>query len=463
MLWVVHAVGNTRPKLESYKYEMPGEENVTQTTVHVFDMEAREMKHMDDGAWKDQRMGIYRDLRVRFDPDPSAIRFSKWFSDQQRAVLLPPQPGPPPLRRPAGRPRDRRGHRDPRGALQHLHRAPADLPPCERGPFLWWSERDGWAHLYRYGPDGTLRNRLTEGPWHVGGVSEVNDEGGYVLFRANNREEGEDPYYGHLYRVGLDGSGLTLLNPGDYDHQASANDDATYFVDNYSRVNSVPASALYDASGRKIMDLEEADFSALIDAGYEHPEPYTVKAGDGVTDLYGVMYKPYDFDPTKKYPIVAYVYPGPQTESVSKSFSLATHRAGARPVRLHRHHDREPGRPPQPLQVVPQLRLREPPRLRTRGQEGRDRAARRPARLHRRRPRGDLRALGGRLHVHRRHARLPRLLQGGGVVGREPQQRRLQLLVVREAPRRQGGEGHGGRGDRASSTRSTATRTSPRT
>jgi dipeptidyl aminopeptidase/acylaminoacyl peptidase len=191
------------------------------------------------------------------------------------------------------------------------------------GDMLWWSERDGWAHLYLYGPDGEVRQRLTEGPWHVGGVSGVNDEAGYVLFRANNREEGEDPYYSHLYRVGLDGRGLTLLNPGDYDHQASTNDDATYFVDNYSRVNSVPAAALHDASGRKIMDLEEADFSALMDAGYEHPEPYTVKAGDGVTDLYGVMYKPYDFDPSKKYPIVAYVYPGPQTESVAKSFSLA--------------------------------------------------------------------------------------------------------------------------------------------
>ena len=321
-LWVVHAVGNERPKLETYKYEMPGEEHVTQTTVHVFDMESREMKHIDDGRWKDQRMGLYRDPNVRFSFDPEEIRFSKWLSDRSDELYFY---------------RHSRDHH----RLDVLRADPATgevtvvfeerlntyvehrpLRRLDNGDLLWWSERDGWAHLYRYAPDGTVRHRLTEGPWHVGGIAGVNDEGGYVLFRANGREEGEDPYYYHLYRVGLDGRGLTLLNPGNYDHQSSANEDATYFVDNYSRVNSVPASALYDASGRRITDLGEADFTALEAAGYRFPEPYTVKAGDGVTDLYGVMYKPYDFDPAKQYPIVAYVYPGPQTESVSKAFSV---------------------------------------------------------------------------------------------------------------------------------------------
>jgi dipeptidyl aminopeptidase/acylaminoacyl peptidase len=138
---------------------------------------------------------------------------------------------------------------------------------------------------------------------------------------ANAREEGEDPYYQHLYRVGVDGSDLTLLNPGNFDHRSTMPESRRFFVDTHSRVNTIPASALFDASGRKIMDLEEADFSQLLAAGYQFPEPYKVKAADGVTDIYGVMYKPFDFDETKRYPIVAYVYPGPQTESVSKSFS----------------------------------------------------------------------------------------------------------------------------------------------
>ena len=320
-LWVVHAVGDKRPKLESYRYEMPGEEDVTQTTAHVFEMESRTMTRIEDGAWKDQRMGIYREPR-RYSSDPSAIRFSKWLSERSDELYLY---------------RHSRDHRrfdvlraDPATGKvtvvieERLNTYIEHRPPyrLKGGDLIWWSERDGWAHLYRYGSDGTLRRRLTEGPWHVSAVAGLNEEEGYALVRGNGREEGEDPYYSHLYRIGLDGGGLRLLNPGDYDHGVAVNEDATYFVDNYSRVNSRPATALHDASGRRILSLEESDMSALEAAGYAFPEPYTVMAGDGVTKLYGVMYKPYDFDPARRYPIVAYVYPGPQTESVSKSFSL---------------------------------------------------------------------------------------------------------------------------------------------
>ena len=149
----------------------------------------------------------------------------------------------------------------------------------------------------------------------------VDEDRGIVYFMANAREAGEDPYYQHLYRVNMDGTGLQLVDPGDFDHRTAMGESNRFFVDNYARVNSVPASALYDVSGRKIMDLEVADFSQLVEAGYQFPEPYTVKADDGITDLYGNIYRPFDFDPDKTYPIVAYVYPGPQTEAVSKFFS----------------------------------------------------------------------------------------------------------------------------------------------
>ena len=321
-LWVVHAVGNTRPKLESYRYEMPGEENVSQTTLHAYDMESREMAQIDDEPWKDQRMGIFSSFDFPGTFDREVIRQSRWLSDQSDELYF--------WRRSRDQHRVDVMRADPAtGEVTAVieerlntyveHQTPRRLA---NGDLIWWSERDGWAHLYRYAPDGTVRNRLTDGPWHVDGLMEVNEDEGYALVRGNAREEGEDPYYMHMYRVGLDGSGTTLLNPGNYDHQSSASDGGLYFVDNYSRVNTTPASALFDASGRRIMDLEEADLSALEAAGYQFPEVYTVKAGDGVTDIYGVMYKPYDFDPSKKYPIVAYVYPGPQTESVSKSFSL---------------------------------------------------------------------------------------------------------------------------------------------
>src|SRR5690606_30872206 len=116
------------------------------------------------------------------------------------------------------------------------------------------------------------------------------------------------------------------LNPGEFDHQIRMNDERKYFVNNASRVNQIPFSALFDNNGRKIMDLEKADFSQLFAAGYKFPEPFKVKADDGITDLYGVMYKPFDFDSTKKYPIIQYVYPGPQTEAVNKSFGRSMDR-----------------------------------------------------------------------------------------------------------------------------------------
>ena len=331
-LWVVHAVGNTRPKLESYRYDMPGEEDVTQTSLHVFDMESREMSQIDDEPWKDQRMGIFNEFGgfggfggfffFGGGGGSTEPNITKWLSDSSDELYF--------WRRSRDQHRVDVMRADPAtGEVAVVieerlntyveHQSPARL---ENGDLLWWSEQDGWAHLYRYAADGTVRARLTEGPWHVDGLMGVNEDDGYAVFRANAREEGEDPYYMHLYRVGLDGSGLTLLNPGNQDHQVVVSESARYFIDNYSRVDTNPASALFDASGRRIMDLETADLSALEAAGYQYPETYQVKADDGVTDIYGVMYKPYDFDPSKQYPIIAYVYPGPQTESVSKSFSL---------------------------------------------------------------------------------------------------------------------------------------------
>jgi dipeptidyl aminopeptidase/acylaminoacyl peptidase len=335
-LWVVHVVGNKRPQLETYKYDMPGEKDVTQTELHVFDMQARAMKRITDDPWKDQTMGVYSDPTGRGgfggfgggggSDEPN---ISKWLSNESdelyffRAsrdlhridvMVANPETGTV------------RAVIEERMNTYQEQQSPYRL---SNGDIIWWSERDGWAHLYRYGADGTMKNRLTQGPWHVDSIEGVNEARGYVLFDANAREADEDPYYRHTYRVGLDGAGLTLVSGGNFDHASSSSESNRYFVDNYSRVDTPPMSALYDAAtGRKIMDLEEADLSLLMAAGYQFPEPYKVKAADGVTDLYGVMYKPFDFDPEKKYPLVQYVYPGPQTESVAKAFSTAPYETG---------------------------------------------------------------------------------------------------------------------------------------
>ncbi|MEF9931226.1 MAG: prolyl oligopeptidase family serine peptidase, partial [Bacteroidales bacterium] len=186
---------------------------------------------------------------------------------------------------------------------------------------IQWSERDGWAHLYLYSADGKLKNRITQGEYHVEAIEGIDEAKRVIYFTANGKENGINPYYSYLYSVNFDGSNLKLLNKGDYDNSVAVCDDAKYFVNNYSRVDCIPKSDLYDQFGNKIMNLETADFSQLFAKGYKFPEIFKVKAGDGITDIYGVMYKPYDFDSTKLYPIIEYVYPGPQTEANNSSWS----------------------------------------------------------------------------------------------------------------------------------------------
>ncbi|HEX7090585.1 MAG TPA: DPP IV N-terminal domain-containing protein [Longimicrobiales bacterium] len=326
-LWVIHSVGNDRPELETYKYDMPGEENVTQQELLIYDLEARKMVKVQVDAWKDQELDIANDRQFRY-PDSQEPRRSLWLSDNSDELYF--------LRLSRDRKRADLAVADATtGEVRviieerlntYLETRPPELLP--NGDVLWWSERDGWAHLYRFANDGTLKNRLTQGPFSVRDIEGVDAENGVVYFVAAGREEGEDPYYLHLYRVNLDGSGLQLLNPGDFDHRIDLSESNRYFVDNYSRVNTVPAAVLRDRSGREVLELETADFSRLNEAGWQMPEPFKVKAADGVTDLYGVMYKPFDFDPNRKYPIIEYVYPGPQTESVSKSFSTNRYETG---------------------------------------------------------------------------------------------------------------------------------------
>lgn len=326
-LWVIHSTGNDRPQLETYKYDMPGEENVTRNEVWVYDLESREALKIDDDPWKDQSMSVLTDQQFIY-PDDDSPRRSLWLGDSSDELWL--------MRLSRDRHRTDVFVADAStGAVLRTvvadrmntymeTRSPILL---EGGDLLWWSEVDGWAHLYRYAPDGTLRGQLTEGPFSVQSIVGVDEDSGTVFFTAAGREEG-DPYYQHLYRVGLDGSGLRLLNPGDFDTRVSASESRRFFVESHSRVDTAPSSRVLDAEGNVVVELEEADFSQLLAAGYRFPEPFTVKADDGVTDLYGVMYKPFDFDSTKVYPLVEYVYPGPQTESVAKSFSTSSSEVG---------------------------------------------------------------------------------------------------------------------------------------
>ena len=193
--------------------------------------------------------------------------------------------------------------------------------------FIQWSERTGWAMLYLYNADGTLVNPITNGAYHVEDVVAVNEKEKKVYFTACGYNKEENPYYMHLYSVNFDGSGLKQIDESDMNISFySAADNGEAFAVCASRVDTTPVNYVYSKNGKKSVELGTADLSQLFAAGYKFPERFTVKAADGITDLHGVMYKPFDFDSTKCYPLIEYVYPGPQTEAVNESWSSGMNR-----------------------------------------------------------------------------------------------------------------------------------------
>jgi dipeptidyl aminopeptidase/acylaminoacyl peptidase len=186
---------------------------------------------------------------------------------------------------------------------------------------LWFSQRDGWGHLYRYDTaSGEQRAQLTNGAWTVRETPRVDAAGGWIYFTAGGREAGRDPYFRHLYRIPLDGGEPVLLTPEDADHGITFSPTGAYFLDTYSRVDLPPVSTLRRADGSFVMQLEEADISALTELGWRCPERFSVKARDGVTDIYGVIFRPTNYDPARRYPVLDGIYPGPQTIRTPKAF-----------------------------------------------------------------------------------------------------------------------------------------------
>jgi dipeptidyl-peptidase-4 len=318
-LWVINSISDPRPTLETYKYWMPGEKDAPVDHTYLFDMTTYRGVEMPIAQFKDQDISIWADPGMINTRDDD-WRPLKWLGNNEKFYFS-------------------RTGRD----LKKVDLCVVDIRTNQVKPLIeerfntyievkrpgvvndgreliQWSERDGWAHLYLYDETGKLKNQITSGTWHVENIMGIDEAKRILYFSANGREAGEDPYYLHAYRVNFDGSGLKLLNPGEFEHAMSLNDSKSFLVDNYSRVNAAPRSAVYASDGRKVLDLETADLSSLFSTGYKFPTPFKVKADDGITDIYGVMYKPNDFDSTKKYPVIEYVYPGPQTEAVNKAF-----------------------------------------------------------------------------------------------------------------------------------------------
>lgn len=321
-LWVIDALANPRPKLETYAYAMPGEPNVPQAQLEIFDVAARDRKIFKAEAFKDQSLQIEVERpteRMREEhektepvwanPGSDKLYFTRMSRDLHRVDVCSMDTA-------TG---------DVKPLIQERMNVYIETKPLrffDNGTeMIWWSERDGWGHYYLYDANGTLKNQISKGEFVAEDISYVDEKTRQLYLTASGREDGEDPYYMHFYRAALDGSGTKLLDPGDSSHAITMSDSGRYFIDNFSRVNTAPEALLYDGQGAEVMPLEQVDVAPLLQAGFRFPEPFKVKADDGITDLYGVMYKPFDFDPNRKYPIIEYVYPGPQTESVTKAFT----------------------------------------------------------------------------------------------------------------------------------------------
>jgi dipeptidyl aminopeptidase/acylaminoacyl peptidase len=320
-LWVINALSNPRPTLEKYSYAMPGEAAIAQPVIEIFDVASKARVPANTALFKDQSIQILSAPQSEVDREKEKTE-PRWLSDTPDKLYFT------------------RVSRD-------LHKTDVCVLDVATGKvtvlveerlnvyietkplalvgngkeLVHWSERDGWGHFYLYDGNGTLKNQITSGEFVCLEIVGLDEKTRTLFFTAVGREAGEDPYYPHLYRVQLDGTGLKMLTAGDASHLVNGNDAGKYFVDNSSRVDTPVKSTLIDAMGATVTELETTDMTGLLEAGFKFATPFKVKADDGITDIFGVMYKPFDFDPAKKYPIIAYVYPGPQTESVTKSFS----------------------------------------------------------------------------------------------------------------------------------------------
>ena len=332
-LFLVNSLSTPRPTLESYSYPLPGEENIRRSELYVFDRTRKTLFRVDP-VWKDEGYSnVHWGKTVTRDKDDDEKKEGAEAEEEEELDFT----GTGDTLRFLRRDRlvrnvefcslDTRTSECTTLIDEGFQRANISTQSVrylkERDELIWWSERSGWGHFYLYSRDGEFKNAITSGPFRASRIVEVDEDKGLLYFRGNAREDGENLYYDHLYRVFLDGSGLTLLDPGNATHRSNLSPTRKFLVDNCSRVDMAPISRVCDAEGNEVMHLEESDLSRLYAAGWVMPETFTFKAADGITDLYGNLWKPFDFDPKKKYAVIAEVYPGPQMEGVSHSFSTS--------------------------------------------------------------------------------------------------------------------------------------------
>ena len=307
-LWLIDALAKPRPQLKTYKAELAGDEYVIQFELLIGDADTREVKKINIDRWKDQYIDI-----LYASKDAKRLYFQRYKRtwDESEICMVDVETGEVKVLI----------HEVDKPYLDYQMRAIHFLN--DGNEILFRSERSGWGHYYLYDKDGNLKNQVTAGAWVAGPIMKIDTVKRQIYFIGLGKEKEIDPYYYVLYRADLDKmNDVTLLTPENASHDVAISPSSKYFVDSYSRVDMEPVNVVRDRKGNVVLELEKADLKALYAFGWKKPERFRVKAADGITDIYGVMWKPADFDSTKMYPIISSVYPGPFFEYVQTRFTV---------------------------------------------------------------------------------------------------------------------------------------------
>ena len=307
-----------RPRLHSYRYALPGDTEVPTAELVIFDARTGERVDVDYPPLPCATFSPFQHDRVWWSDDGRRMYFTDQPRDFKtlRLVEVDAANG-------AARVMLEESSSRPVDANLYIFGRP-NVRVLTTGEVVWFSERDGWGHLYLYdGATGKLKHSITDGEWVVREIVHIDETERTVLFTGGGREPGRNPYYRHLYQASLDGSEPVLLTPEDAEHEVYVSLDGRRFVDVYSRVDLPPRAVLRDSHGRLVRQFECADVAALEAAGWTPPQTFSVTGADGETTIHGVMYLPSDFNAGSSYPVIDSIYPGPQHVRSHQSFAAA--------------------------------------------------------------------------------------------------------------------------------------------
>ena len=306
-LTVVNSLSFPRPYVDTYKYELPGDKDVVQYDFYVGNATAHTLKKVNLEHWPDQEVEVLhnqksntevfllRKKRSRDEVELCAVNFQ---TGVLRVVIN-------------------------EVSKPFINEDLFNVSIINGGKdILWWSDRSGWGQYYHYDLKGRLLNAVSTGNWTAGRIMATDTTKRTIYFYGYGKEKGRNPYYAFLYKVGFDGGTAQLLTPEDATHSVFISPSKNYIVDAYSRIDLEPVTVVRNNKGKFVQEILKPDLSKLYAYGWKKPEMFTIKAKDGITDLYGIMWKPYNFDPNKKYPIISQVYPGPQIETVWSEFTI---------------------------------------------------------------------------------------------------------------------------------------------